>query len=100
MSLPLAREASLRDHRWTVPSSVLFHDLGGEAVLLELEGGQYYGLDEVGTRIWLLLVEHGDVQQVLELLLGEYDVDQERLREDLSVFLATLASKRLIVPDA
>ena len=35
--------------RITVPESVLFRDLDGEAVLLETVTGRYFGLDEVGT---------------------------------------------------
>ena len=38
-----------------VPKDVLFQDLGEEVVLLEVESGQYYGLNEVGARMWSLL---------------------------------------------
>ena len=32
-------------------------DLAGEAVILNLKSGQYFGLNEVGTRIWNLIQE-------------------------------------------
>jgi hypothetical protein len=38
---------------------VVFHDLQGELVLLNLKTGVYFGLDSVGTRIWHLIREHG-----------------------------------------
>lgn len=62
---------------------VLFHELGGEAVLLNLESGKYFGLDEVGTRMWLLITEHGQLAPAYEALLAEYEVEPERLEQDL-----------------
>ena len=82
--------------RVTVPQSVLFRDLDGEAVLLETGSGRYYGLDEVGTRRWNLLSLHGDVEAAHRDLLAEYDVSSSRLRQDLLDFVEILASRRLI----
>ena len=82
--------------RVTVPERVLFRDLAGEAVLLELESGRYYGLDETGTRMWSLLVQHGRVDTAFQNLLQEYDVPSERLQEELRVFVETLASRKLL----
>ncbi len=48
----------------SIPGQVLCRDLGAEAVVLDLESGIYYGLDEVGLRMWKLLQEHGDVRAV------------------------------------
>ena len=44
--------------RLTIPEDVVVRDLAGEAVLLHLGTGTYFGLDTVGTRIWHLLAEH------------------------------------------
>ena len=63
--------------RVTVPESVLFRDLDGEAVLLETATGRYYGLNEVGTRMWSLLQLHGEIEAVCRALLTEYDVPEE-----------------------
>lgn len=82
--------------RVSVPSRVLFRDLGGEAVLLEMDGGMYYGLNEVGTRIWQLLHEHDLLEPAFETLLGEYDVTAERLEADFLTFVESLATRRLL----
>ncbi len=84
------------DTHLTVPPGVLFRDLDGEAVLLELESGRYYGLNETGTRMWLLLQENGSVEAALPVLLDEYDVAEERLRTELLGFVGTLTSQRLL----
>ena len=82
--------------RVTVPPGVMFRDLDGEAVVLELQSGRYYGLNETGTRMWLLLQEHGSVEAALRALLAEYDVAEEILREELLSFVNTLSSQRLL----
>ena len=85
------------DTRVTVPPGVTFRDLDGEAVVLELESGRYFGLNETGTRMWLLLQEHGSVEAALRALLAEYDVAEERLRQELLSFVETLSSQRLLL---
>jgi hypothetical protein len=74
----------------------MFRDLDGEAVLLELGTGRYYSLNETGTRMWILLQEHGSVEAALPTLLDEYDVAEERLRKELHGFIGILASQDLL----
>ena len=45
----------------TVSPEVLFQEVGGEAVLLDLASESYFGLDDVGMRIWQLLQEQGSL---------------------------------------
>jgi hypothetical protein len=86
--------------RITVPESVLFRDLDGEAVLLETVSGKYYGLNEVGTRMWSLLQLHdGEIEAVCRVLLSEYDAPEERLRQDLLRFIDTLVASGLVRTD-
>lgn len=75
---------------------VLFRELDGEAVLLELDSGRYFGLDEVGTRIWSLLSEDGRARPVLGHLVKEFEAASDRLESDLLAFLEELADERLI----
>jgi len=82
--------------RVAVPETVLFRDLDGEAVLLATGSGRYFGLNEVGTRMWSLLRLHGDVEAVCRALLAEYEVPEDRLREDLAQFVDTLAARGLV----
>ncbi len=82
-----------------IPETTLFTDLGGEAVLLNLESGTYYSLDEVGTRMWNLLAADGRPESVVAALLAEYDVAEDRLREDLEALVADLARAGLVLAD-
>lgn len=79
-----------------IGEEVLFREIDGEAVILHQETGKYYGLDEVATRMWTLLLRYGQVEPVYRELLQEYEVDAERLRQDLLRFVDELASRHLI----
>ena len=83
----------------TIPDDVVFRDLAGEAVILNLASGTYFGLNEVGTRMWNLLAEHGSTEQVLASVLAEYEVEEASLRQDIEALLRTLREKGLIVVD-
>ena len=80
----------------TIPSDVLFQELSGESVLLNLSSGKYYGLDEVGTRIWMVLGEHPKIADALPILLEEYEVDQERLSSDMNALIEDLLKHGLL----
>ena len=80
----------------TISSEVLSQEVDGETVLLDLESESYFGLDEVGTRIWQLLNETSNLQTVFDTLLGEYDVDEKQLEKDLQDHVAHLVEEGLI----
>ena len=82
--------------RVSIPEEVLFRELDDEAVILELASGRYYGLDEVGTRMWQLLRQHGCLRPVHQALLEEYQVAEDQLRRDLLEFVDDLAARKLL----
>ena len=45
----------------SIPDTVLSTELHDEGVLLNLETGEYYGLDAVGMDMWKALRDNGDV---------------------------------------
>ncbi len=71
-------------------------DLGGETAILDLKAGMYYGLDDVGARVWDLIQEPRNVGDIRDILLEEYDVAPERCERDLLALLQRLADERLI----
>ena len=82
--------------KFTISSEVLSQEVDGETVLLDLESESYFGLDEVGTRIWQLLNEGSNLQTVFDILLGEYDVDEKQLEKDIQDHVALLVEAGLI----
>jgi hypothetical protein len=74
----------------------LFRELRGEAVLLNLGSESYFGLDAVGTRMWMVLTAAASIQAAYEALLDEYDVEAEKLREDLDGLIGKLVEHGLV----
>lgn len=71
-------------------------NLQGEAIVLGLEKGMYYGLDEVGARIWELVREPRKVAQIRDTIVAEYDVEAGTCQGDLLAFLGKLEGAGLI----
>ena len=80
-----------------VAEDVVFRELDGEAVILNLASGVYFGLDQVGTRIWQLIEQHGGLRDVLARLREEYDASPDVLEHDLVDLASQLAAKGLVV---
>lgn len=75
---------------------VLFQTVADESVLLNINDNRYYGLDDIATRMWQLLMEYGDEEAVIRQLLDEYDVDDALLRQDFGALLAAMEQNGLI----
>lgn len=75
---------------------VLFQELHGEGVLLNLKTGVYFGLDPVGRRVWQLLQEHRTLAAVLDAMLGEYNVAEAQCAEDLLALVTDMEQHGLV----
>ena len=71
-------------------------DLANEAVILSLASGVYYGLDNVGVRVWELLKEPRSAGDIVTTIVAEYDVERERCERDVLSLLGELEEKGLI----
>lgn len=80
----------------TVAPQVLFQELDNESIMLNLRDDAYYRLNDVGTRLWQLLSESGEVEQVVRQMLTEYEVDESRLRQDLAHLLQEMGNAGVI----
>ena len=78
---------------------VIFRDLEGEAVLLDLASGRYFGLNQVGTRIWMLLAAGSTRAAIFEILAAEYDADPDQIARDAEALLAELAARGLVIAE-
>ena len=79
-----------------VNEDVLFQELHGEGVLLNLKTGVYFGLDAVGRRVWQLLQEQGTLAAVRSAMLAEYDVAEAQCSADLLALVAEMQKHGLV----
>jgi hypothetical protein len=71
-------------------------EMGGEKVMLSIENGKYYNLGEVGGEIWELIQEPIKVNQVVSILMTNYEVEQADCEEQVISFLNQLNEEGLI----
>ena len=85
------------DHSWVVVNkNQIFSELQGEAVILDINSGVYYGLNQVGASIWNLIQDPKTVKEIKDALLAEYEVDPQACETDILVLIEDLATKGLI----
>jgi hypothetical protein len=87
---------NLTGKRLEVRRDVLTRELRGESVLLDLASERYFGLDDIGTGMWRVLMSAKTIDEAIESLEAEYDVDPARLREDVAAFVQKLADAGLV----
>ena len=83
--------------RVVVPETVLFRELDGESVLLNLDTESYLGLDDVGTRMWMLLTTRAvDPGGLRETARPSTTCTPEVLRNDVEVLLGQMIEHGLV----
>ena len=79
---------------YTSPEA-LFQEIAGESVILDLSSSTYFGLDEVGTRLWQLLLQDPDLGAACVVLQSEYEVTADRLERDIDTLVSQLVDAGL-----
>lgn len=73
--------------------------IDNEIVMMSIENGEYYGLDEVGSRIWELIAKPIVVEELIIALLDEFEVERQDCEKETFEFLEELNSKNLLTMD-
>lgn len=70
--------------------------LDGETVLMNIEHGNYYGMDEVLSRIWALIEKPTLVSDLCKQVIQEYDVKQDVCEKEVLEVLNELEKEKLV----
>ncbi len=73
-------------------------EFDGEMVLLNLEKGEYFGLDELGARLWRGLEMGKSVSEIALQIAPDHDVEPDRLLTDLVALTDELVRRGLAEP--
>lgn len=79
-----------------IPERIVFKKVGEEMVLLDFERGIYYGLNPAGARIWELFAEGKSIDEIVDLLTGEFDVERTDAKKDVEALMDDLAANGLV----
>ena len=66
-----------------------------EVVLLNLDSGHYYSLNESGRRIWELLDGENTIPDIISVICKEFDVAQEDAAKDIDTLINGLLEEKL-----
>jgi hypothetical protein len=80
---------------FVVSPEVFVQEIEGESILLDLQSGNYFGLNAVGTCIWALLAEGKSVAETVAAIEAEFDAPAAVIRDDVRGLLTELREKGL-----
>jgi hypothetical protein len=76
---------------------VVTRQIQDEEVLLQLDSGRYFGLDEIGSRTWDLLIrKQNTIVEAAQILAEEYDAPLGQIEDDLVRLVEELKEARLV----
>ncbi len=83
--------------KWQVSKEVLSSKIEEEIILMSVEADAYFGIDPIGSHIWdLLSKQPASINELVELLMQEYEIDKETCIQDVQSFINEMASRKLI----
>ena len=85
-----------RSSKIVVSKDVVSCDLGGETAMLEMKEGVYYGLNEMGTVIWELIQEPITILELVDIILKDYEVDEETCFMDIVELIDQMVENKLV----
>lgn len=84
------------NQRFAAIKEYLYSDLRGDAVILSLKNGKYYGVNTVGACIWEAIQEPRTFREIQSIVLKEYDVDEATCDKEVISFLQKMAKEELV----
>ncbi len=77
--------------------AIISSEIDGKTVMMDLNFENYFGLENIGTRIWQLLVNETSLEALCEKLTDEFDVEIDQCIKDVLPFLNTLYKNDMIL---
>lgn len=74
----------------------LYSEIDSEAVILDVNSGTYFGLNEVSKSVWQILQTPSSSKQVIEKILAEYEVSEEEATRDVEGLLKEMLGSGLV----
>ncbi len=75
---------------------ILATPMGEDLVMLNVETGTYFGLENVAKRIWQLIESPTTIGTVVETICNEFEVDEETCEKDVIRFITGARNAKLI----
>ena len=80
----------------TISPQCLYQELDSESVILNMQSGLYYSLNEVGTYIWAMLVEERTLEEIITNIVTGFEVTVDQAERDLFKLIQELLASGLV----
>ena len=81
-------------------SDVVFTSMGEDAVLLHVQRGDYYSLNKVGARLWVLSDGTKNVGDLADLIIREFEISRDQAEADIIELAEQLEKEGLVTASA
>ena len=89
----------MTNQRFRVNTPTVTHEtIDGEAVIINLDSGNYYSLVDVGSFIWGLVEKGASASEVQDIVLQNYQANATDVDRGVQDLLVQLQEENLIVP--
>jgi len=75
---------------------LLVSELGNEMVMMDIESGNYIGLNETAKVIWEMIEMPTKVDDIIKQLLDKYDISYEECSKDTLEYLAKMEEQKIL----
>ena len=75
---------------------LLTTEVDGEVMAMNVARGECYGLDQIGSRIWAMIEQPRQIEDLCAALMEEFEVDAATCRRDVEDLLQTLRNDGLV----
>ena len=72
-------------------------ELDNKQIMMHLDNGMYYGLNTIGKRIWDLVEKPLSFDDIIKVLLSEFEVSEEQCTREVAVFLEKALEMEIIL---
>lgn len=87
--------------RYTIPYTVMMQNVDDETLLFDSQNGLFFALNESGAKMWEVMERYEEFSAVVSELLELFEVERQRLENDLEIFAQSLMEQGLLeVSDA
>ena len=76
--------------------TMIFTELDDETIMMDPEQGQYFGLDDIATRVWGLLQSPRYYNDLCDIIKKEYRVTIEQCKQDLAELILSMHNLGII----
>ena len=87
---------NIKNKNFKISNDIVISKIGDHAVLLNLESGVYFELNEVALCIVEILKNITNLDKIKSIVIEEFDIEEQKCEDDIKLFLEQLKERNLL----